>query len=58
MADVTTKHLDIDAVKTTPYRPQANGVIERMHGTLKPILRKAVAQGPDSYSLLWLLLGS
>ncbi len=37
----------IELVKTTPYHPQSNGVIERMHATLESMLRKAHAQGLD-----------
>ncbi len=37
--------LGIDAVSTSPYRPQSNGVVERMHGTLKPMLTKAADSG-------------
>ena len=36
------KELGVDRLKTTPYHPQANGVLERMHGTLGPMLCKAV----------------
>lgn len=32
---------------TTPYHPQGNGVVERLHGTLKPMLAKAVEIGID-----------
>ncbi len=39
--------LGIDAIATSPYRPQSNGVIERMHGSLKPMLSKAVEAGLD-----------
>lgn len=39
--------LGVDLVHTTPYRPQTNGVIERLHGTLKPILAKAKENGLD-----------
>ena len=39
--------LHIDKIQTTPYRPETNGVIERMHGTLGSILRKASSQGLD-----------
>ena len=28
------RDLNIDKIKTTPYHPECNGVIERMHGTL------------------------
>ncbi len=32
----------IDKVHTSPYRPQSNGVLEKFHGTLKPMLGKAL----------------
>ncbi len=35
-----------------PYRPQWNGVVERFHGTLKPILVKAVDSGIDWVTFL------
>ncbi len=39
--------LGIDAVCTSPYCPQGNGVVERFHGTLKPMLAKAVENRVD-----------
>ncbi len=39
--------LRIDAVCTSHYRPQGNGVVEHFHGTLKPMLVKAVENGVD-----------
>ena len=39
--------LDIDKLQTAPYRPEFNGLIERMHKTLGAILRKCVSQGRD-----------
>ena len=44
------KHLGIEAITTTPFHPQANGSVERFHGTLVPMLRKAIVK-----SLNWLL---
>ena len=41
------ENLNIDKVLTTPYRPETNGVIERMHGTVGAMLRKAAAKGLD-----------
>ena len=41
------KDLSIDKIKTTPYHPECNGVIERMHGTLGAILIKATSMGLD-----------
>ena len=41
------KDLGIDQVRTAPYHPETNGVVERMHGTLKPMLRKASHLGLD-----------
>ena len=29
-------------IQTTPYRPQSNGVVERLHGTLVPMIRKTL----------------
>ena len=39
--------LHIDKIKTTPYHPEGNGVVERMHGTLGAMLTKAAREGQD-----------
>ena len=41
------RDLGIDQIKTTPYHPECNGVVERMHGTLVPMLTKASRSGLD-----------
>ena len=41
------KDLGIDQLKTAPYHPECNGVVERMHGTLGPMLTKASQLGLD-----------
>ena len=46
------KDLGIDQVRTAPYHPETNGVVERMHGTLKPMLSKASQLGLDWVSQL------
>jgi len=37
------------AIHTAPYHPQANGTVERFHGTLKTMLRKVVHSQPKSW---------
>ena len=39
--------LHIEKINTTPYHPEGNGVVERLHGTLVPMLTKASSQGLD-----------
>ena len=41
------RDLRIEQLKTAPYHPECNGVVERMHGTLGPMLTKASQQGLD-----------
>ena len=41
------KDLRIDKLRTAPYHPECNGVVERMHGTLVPMLTKASQLGLD-----------
>ncbi len=48
--------LGIDQIVTSPYRPQSNGVVERMHGTLKPMLAKACERELDWSDFLPLAL--
>jgi len=55
MTDLHTL-LGIDSVQTSPYRPQSNGVVERLHGTLKPMLAKAQEEGMDWVEFLPLAL--
>ena len=41
------KGLRIDKLRTTPYHPETNGIVERLHGTLGSMLSKAASQGLD-----------
>ena len=41
------RNLNIDKIKTTPYHPETNGVVERLHGTLGAMLTKAASRGLD-----------
>ena len=41
------QNLGVDKIKTTPYHPECNGVVERMHGTLGAMLTKASSVGLD-----------
>ena len=38
--------LSINFIHATPYHPQANGLVERMNGTLKTMLRRMCAEKP------------
>ena len=39
--------LGVNQMKTTPYRPESNGHIERMHKPLGSMLRKCASEGKD-----------
>ena len=41
------KALGIDQISSTPYHPEGNGVVERMHGPLCAMLTKAAREGHD-----------
>ena len=41
------ENLHIEAIQSTPYHPEGNGVVERMHSTLGAMLNKAANQGLD-----------
>ena len=41
------ENLHIERIQTTPYHPEGNGVVERMHGTLGAMLTKAAKEGQD-----------
>ncbi|KAL8616281.1 hypothetical protein ACOMHN_056224 [Nucella lapillus] len=36
-------------VRTSPYHPQANGIVERFHGTMKAMLKKVVRDRPKDW---------
>ncbi len=39
--------LGIEKLRTSPYHPETNGAVERLHGTLKGILGKCMSEGVD-----------
>ena len=41
--------LSIKGVHSSPYHAQSNGVIERFHGTLKPMLKKVIVEQPRQW---------
>ena len=49
--------MGIQQVRTSPYHPESNGVVERMHGTLKSIIGRTMAGNHDWVECLpWALL--
>ena len=47
-----TALLRISQIRTTPYHPQTDGVVERFNGTLKAMLRKFAREAPQSWDEL------
>ena len=45
------QRLQIDKVRTTPYKPSTNGAVERFHRTLNAMLAKVVAQNQKDWDL-------
>ncbi len=39
--------LGVEKVRTSPYHPESNGCVERMHGTLKAVLGKCIDENID-----------
>ena len=54
----TYQRLGISHITTVPYRPQGNGILERFHGTLKPLLAKATSNKIDWVQFLPLALSA
>ncbi len=50
------KKLGVVRIKTSPYRPQSNGKLERFHSTLKCMLRKVIDANQEWPSALDLVL--
>ena len=54
--ELVMKALGISQIRTAPYHPEANGLIERLNGTIKKALKKAGAEGKKWDKLLPLIL--
>lgn len=49
--------MGIEQVRTSPYHPESNGVVERMHGTLKAVIGRCMDSDHDWVECLpWALL--
>ena len=46
------KMLGIRGIKTTPYHPQMDGMVERFNGTLKSMLRRCNSHNPKKLGLI------
>ena len=47
----TLSALNIEHIKTTPYSPTSNGLIEKYNGTIKNIIAKYARDSPQSWDL-------
>ncbi len=57
MMKEVSRLLSIRSLKTTPYHPQCNGLVEKFNGTLKSMLRKMSAERPNDWDkYLWAVL--
>ena len=54
----TCQMMGITHITTVPYRPQGNGILERFHGTLKPLLAKVTSTKLDWVQFLPLALSA
>ena len=45
------KLMEIDKIRTTPYRPQGNGMIERFHRTLNMMIGKVVSERQKDWDI-------
>ena len=54
----TCRLLGVTHITTVPYRPQGNGILERFHGTLKPLLAKVTSKTIDWVQFLPLALSA
>ena len=54
----TCRLLGVTHITTVPYRPQGNGILERFHGTLKPLLAKVTSKTVDWVQFLPLALSA
>ena len=54
----TCQMLGITHITTVPYRPQGNGILERFHGTLKPLLAKVTSTKLDWVQFLPMALSA
>ena len=50
------KKYNIEQITTAPYRPQSNGLVERFHGTLVPMVNKYSEEKKDWAELIPLVL--
>ena len=48
---VLYKRLGVHKVRTSPYHPMANGLVERWNGTLKSMLKRVVQDEPKDWDL-------
>ena len=44
--------LDISHIKTSPYQPQTDGLVERFNGTLKTMLQQLLEEHPNEWDRL------
>lgn len=49
MMEEILRLLSVKGLKTTPYHPQCNGLVERFNGTLKKMLRRMTADQPKEW---------